>query len=324
MKKLLTLLVLSFTMTLPTYAAQSLDKVVAVINDEVITSSELNHSIEMVKLQISQQNIAAPSDDILKKQVLDQLINKHLQLQLAKQAGIKVTDSDLNKTIGNIAKQNNVSTATLYERLAEDGMDVGEYKREIRDQIAIHKIQQQEIVNRVGVSPDEISSFIRSQTWQTKVPNEYHLEDILIPLSDTPNANEIANAKSQAQSVANELKQGSSVDTITQTASNNKQEVQGGDLGWRGLSEIPSAFAELVSRMNPKEVAGPIQTSNGFHVIRLAEVRAAGKPQAAPSRKEVEEMLLQKKYEEAIQTWLSKLRAQAFIVTDVTKKHALA
>lgn len=311
----------------PGYAknkGQSLDQIVAIVNDDVITQSEFNQSLGIVKIQIAQQNMPPPTDKVLHKQVLDQLINKRLQLQIAKQAGINVTDMDLDNAIASIAKQNNLTTALLYDRLTQEGMSVSDYRREIREQMTLQKLQQQEVVNRVSVSPEEITSFMRSRLWQDNSSKEYHIEDILIPLSDTPSSDEIANARKKATAVVTQLNQGQPFKSVAQAESSSKTALQGGDLGWLKLPEIPSAFAELVSRMQAKEVSAPIQTPNGFHIIHLAGVRASGEQQAAPSRKQVEDLLLQRKFDEAIQHWVSKLRSQAFIVMDPNKPNDFA
>lgn len=304
-------------------SGQSLDQIVAIVNDDVITKSEFDHSLDIVKIQIAQQNIPAPGEKILHKQVLDQLVNKRLQLQIAKQAGIEVSDTDLDRAIDTIAKQNNLTMSLLYDRLTQEGMSVKDYRHEIREQITLQKLQQQEVVNRVTVSPDEITSFMHSQLWQDNGSKEYRIEDILIPLSDTPSSEEIATARKKAYAVVARLHQGQGFREVAQSESSGKTALQGGDLGWRQLPEIPSAFAELVSRMQPKEVSEPIQTPNGFHIIRLAGTRAVGEQKAAPDRKQVEELLLQRKFEEAIQNWVSKLRSQAFIVMDPNKKNDL-
>ncbi|GEM_PF-667946 len=297
-------------------APQSLDKIVVIINDDVITQSELNRALALVKIQIAQAQAPQPPDDILRKQVIDQLINKKLQLQIAKQANISVSEADLNKTIANIAKQNNFSVQELYQRLNSDGMSTTDYRAELREQLTLQKLQQQELAGRITISPEEVDRFIRSQAWQNNNLKEYHLEDILIPVADTPSPEDIAAAKKHADAILAQLNQGKSFQEVAQAESKDAHALQGGDLGWRKLPEIPSAFAERVTQMQANQIVGPIQTSNGFHIIRLVAVRNVDAKQNKPDRKQIENLLLQQKYEEAIQIWISKLRAQAFIVID--------
>lgn len=306
----------------PSYATSNekqLDQIVAIVNDDVVTRTELNRGLTVIKLQLSQENMAQPPEKVLEKQVLDQLINKKLQQQLAKQAGINASDQELENAIQSLAKQNQISVNTLYQRINNEGMTTSEYRNELRDQLTMQKLQQQEVVARIHITPEEVDSFLKSKVWQHSGSNEYHLEDILIPLSDTPSPEEIAKAKKHAQTLFEKINHGSNFEEAAQAESGDNNALKGGDLGWRKLPEIPSAFAEQLLHMQTKDIAGPIQTPNGFHIIRLAGMRASASEQAAPDRKQIENLLLQRKFEEAVQNWVSKLRSQAFIVTNPDK-----
>jgi peptidyl-prolyl cis-trans isomerase SurA len=295
-------------------AEQPLDKMVAIVNDDVISGTELNHAVDTAKVQIAQEHVAAPPANVLQKQVLDQLINKKIQLQIAKQAGIEIKDADVDAAIAHIASQNHLSISSLYEHINQEGMTTSEYRHEIHDQMAMQKLQQQEVASKITISPQEVTNFMHSRTWQTNATKEYHLQDILIPFSDTPSTEEIAKAKKHADMVMAKIKQGQNFDQVALSESSGNQALQGGDLGWRQLPEIPTAFADQVVRMHPNDSAGPIQSPNGFHIIRLVEERALSAKQVATSRKAIESLLLQQKFEEAVQNWVSKLRSQAFVV----------
>ena len=223
----------------------------------------------------------------MQKQVLDQLINKKLQLQIAKQAGIQVEDSDLNRAVETIAAQNQVSVDALYERLGQEGMNISEYRNEIHEQLTMQKLQQQEVINRIHIAPEEVTRFLQSKAWRNNGSKEYHLEDILIPISDTPSTEEIIAAKKRAEMIVVKLKQGQNFQSLAQAESSGKHALEGGDLGWRKLPEIPSAFADRVVQMQPKDVAGPIQTPNGYHLIRLVSSRSAAGATPTPDRKQV-------------------------------------
>lgn len=290
-------------------AAESLDQIVAVVNDDIVTRSELNRNLNVIKMQMSQGNMPSPAANSLQKQALDQLINKKLQLQIAQQAGITISDNDLNQAISYIAKQNNMSTGELYSRINQGGMTTAEYKDMMRDQITLQKLQQQEVVGHLTVTEDEINAFMHTKVWRNNTIREYHVQDILIPFNDETNASEIVSATQQAQTVLAKLKQNPNADM-------SQDNVQTTDLGWRKIEEMPSLFTKQLAGMQAHDIAGPIEAPNGIHVIRLAEVRSAGGDiQAAPSRKQVEELLLQRKFAEAVQTWVSKQRGQAFIQT---------
>ncbi|SRR5579883_1738926 len=294
---------------------QPLDQIVVIINDEVITNSELNHAVEMAKVQMTQSHFPVPPTDVLRKQVMDQLINKKLQLQVAKQANVAITDQEIDKAIKHIAEENHLTSQELYQHINSDGMKTSDYREEIRDQMTLQKIEQMELMGHINITQEEVNAFMHSKAWQKNELKEYHLEDLLVPLSDTPSTEEIISAKKRAQAILSKLNQGKSFSEVEQSDAGGDRPLQGGDLGWRKLPEIPSVFADQVGRMQPNQFAGPIQAPNGFHIIRLVEVRNLA-PQAAPSRKQVEELLFQRKFAEAVQTWVSKLRGQAFIVTN--------
>lgn len=302
------------------YAKQveAIDKIEAIVNDDVITTSELNHNLTIVKLQIAQNHSNLPAEHLLKKQVLDQLINKKLQLQIAKQASIDISEEDLDSTILSVAKRNNMTVDALYQQLTHDGLSRAEYRKDLREQMLLQKLQQQEIINRISISADEINNFMHSKTWQSNADKEYHLEDILIPLTEAPTPEEISRAKSHAQALMLKINKGQSFHSVAQSESSDKHAFEGGDLGWRKLPEIPSAFAEHVVNMQTNQIAGPIQTANGFHILHLAAARSIGE-QATPDRKQIKNLLLQRKFEEAVQNWVSKLRSQAYIVSDLEK-----
>lgn len=303
----------SFCLSVNANAEGELDHIVAVVNDDVVTQSELNHSLAIAKIQIAQNHVNTPSDQTLRKQVLDQLIDKKLQLQIAKQVGIDITDEDVDRVIKNVANKNNISTDALYQRIGQEGMSRSEYRRELRDQIAVQKLQQQEVASRITVTPTEINAFMQSSLWKSNTNKEYRLEDILIPLPDAPSTEDIVAAKKRAESVMAQLRHDQNFSDIAQKESGDSHALKGGDLGWRKLPEIPSAFAEQVTRMHPHEIAGPIQASNGFHIIRLTAERLADGQEASANRSQIEQLIMQRKFEEHVQNWVSKMRSQAFI-----------
>lgn len=296
---------------------QSLDYMVAVVNDDVITTTELDQAVEAAKIQLTQERATIPDDKTLKKQVLDQLISKKVQLQMAKAAGIQITDTELNKAITHIAEQNNMSAQAMLDRIKQDGMNPIEYRRQMREQMVMQRLQQQEVATKITISQDELSSFIRSHTWQMNRTKEYHLQDILVPVVESPTPQDLAQAKKRAQQIIVLLKKGVSFDQVAQSASSGEQALQGGDLGWRQLPEIPSVFSSQVTRMKPHQITGPIQSPNGYHIIRLMDVRTSEGHQPKPDRKVVENLLLQQKFEEAVQNWVAKLRSQAYVITNL-------
>jgi len=295
-------------------ATQSLDHIVVIVNKTVITQSELDEGIERIKKQLAASHTPMPPNAVLRQQVLDQLINRKLQLDMAASAGIHITDEDVSKAIATVAEKNKVSTEKLYSLVAEQGLTKEAYRQEIHDEITINHIEQQMVGSKITVSQQEVDDFLRSPTWRSYNSKEYHLEDILIALPEKPSAKDITEAKARAASVLAKLRKGASFNEAAVADSSGSKALQGGDLGWRKLPEIPTAFANRLVTMKTNEIAGPIQTPNGYHIIRVSGIRNVGmQGSKAEQRKQVQQLLFQRKLEEALQSWTTQLRSAAYI-----------
>jgi len=298
-------------------AVQSLDRIVAVVNDAVITQSEIDKATIGIKNQMMAANVPIPSADVLHKQVLEQIINRKLQLQAAEQAGIHAKDEDVNKAISSIADQNKMSVAELYQKVTSQGMSKENYRKEISDEITLQQIEQQEIGSKISITPSEVKSFMHAKSRPSAplASKEFHIEDLIVLLPENPSATDLSTAKKLADDLLVKINQGSSYKDIGKTEVNNKS-VEAADLGWRALSEIPSAFGDRIQKMKKGSVIGPIQTANGFHIIHLADVRQhaiANTASAQLTEPEAQQMLYQQKLEAAVKKWVVKLRTQAVI-----------
>jgi peptidyl-prolyl cis-trans isomerase SurA len=293
---------------------QSLDSIVAVVNDALITQTELNNAMAAAKKQIAASNTPVPAETVLHKQVLQQLIDRKLQLQLAELGGIHIKDEELNNTLTRIAQANNMTLPQLYEQLPTQGLSVAEYRKQIQDEIMIQQVEQHEIGAKISITPQEISDFKRSKAWQASTNKEYHLEDILVAVPDTPTTQQVQDAKKHADDILAKIHHGTSFHSAAIAESSGEKALQGGDLGWRKLPEVPSVFAEEIMHMQANDVAGPIQAPNGYHILHLAGVRSAD-AQNTVSDKQIEQLIFQRKLEEALPSWLAKIRSQAFINT---------
>lgn len=293
---------------------QSLDGIVAVINDTPITQSELNDALNNIKKQVTRSGGSLPPADALRKQVLEQIINRKLQLEIAEQAGIKVTDEQLNKAIGGIAAQNKISSKELISKVVASGLTEAEYRKEIREEMLLQEVQQSQVGSHISITPQEVDDFIRSAAWKASNNKEYHLEDILIAMPETPSPQDLAQGKMKAEAVIEKVKHGMSFKQLAMEDSGSSGALQGGDLGWRKLPQIPSAFSDPLIHMQTGEVIGPVLTPNGYHIVRLAGVRDTNThTDAETQRKQVEQLIFQRKFEEDLQSWLTKLRSEAFV-----------
>jgi peptidyl-prolyl cis-trans isomerase SurA len=294
----------------------ALDNIVATVNDAVITQSELKHEVSTVKKQIAGNNMPLPPENALHKQVLDQLINRKLQLQLATQSNLSVTETDIDHAITQIAKLNQIPAADIYKKVGAQGMSKEDYRKELHDEILLQKIQQQEVGSKIAISPHEIDNFMHSNSLSAFGNKEYHLEDILIALPDEPTSDQITQAKHRAESILTRIQHGINFRQAAMSESTNAHALQGGDLGWRKIPEIPTIFAEQVVHAKLNDIIGPIKAPNGFHLIHLAAVRDAANAAhetKVGQRQHIQQLIFQRKLEEGLQAWITKLRSAAYI-----------
>lgn len=272
------LLFLIFVTLLPAArAAVELDHIVAVVNDDVVMASELNERVRTVKDQMRQQGTQLPPTSVLKKQVLDRLILNKLQLQMARDTGIRVDDETLNRTISNIAAENQVSLAEFRNILERDGYSYPQFREDIRNEIMISRLRQRAVDNRVSVTDREIENFLSTQEHQGEIESEYRLSHILIALPSSPSTKQVDETRDLAEKVLDELNSGADFGKTAATYSDGQQALQGGDLGWRKASELPTLFSGLVSHMDKGEISDLIRSPSGYHIIKVTGVRDSEK-----------------------------------------------
>ena len=253
--------------------ANPLDRIVAVVNDDVITELELNREVENIKKQFQQQNTALPPDAVLRKQLLERVILRHIQLQLAKRMHIQVNDETLNRTLDNMAAQNGLSLAQFREVLRKEGIAYAQFRENMRDEITINQLQQRQVHSRITITEQEIDSYLQNEAVRNTGNVEYHLAHILIAVPEAASPEEIAQAKQKADDIVASLRGG--VD-FTQTAiakSDGQQALEGGDLGWRRAESLPSLFADWAITHQTNDISDAMRSASGFHIIKILETR---------------------------------------------------
>ena len=267
-------LALLFT-TLAAHAAdQALDRIVAIVNDQVITASELSDQLAIARSELARQNISLPAESALRKQVLQHMIDTDLQLQLAKNLGVSVADSQVESEIRDIAKRNHVSVAELQRHIVASGINFAEYKAQIKKQLTVMTLQQQEVSHQVSISDAEIQAVLEKLKQHNHQLETYHLQHILISLPDTPNPTQVTAAETQAQRVIDAFHKGQDFNKLAIAHSSGANALSGGDWGWRKAVELPDIFLKAVEKLKPGEISPPIRTGNGFHIIRLVAKRS--------------------------------------------------
>jgi peptidyl-prolyl cis-trans isomerase SurA len=252
----------------------TLDRVVAVVNNEAIPESELNQQLQLLLSELRQSEPNLPPQNQIRKQLLDKLVLEKLQVQRAKETGIKVADTDIDSTIEDIAKRNHITVKQLEKSQGDRGVSSNRFREIIKNQIMISRLQQRELGGNIHVSPEEVDQFLNSSQGQDQSGAEYRLTHILIPIQDD-SSRAASRAKTQVDTVMQQIKKGEDFAKLAVTYANNES-VSGGDLGYRKASDLPSLFAKIVPNLKVGEVHGPIKNEGGYHIIKLAEKRIDG------------------------------------------------
>lgn len=253
--------------------AQPLDRIAAVVDEDVILQSELQRAIANIKAQYAGRENQLPPEDVLSRQVLERLVLVKLQVARAQGSGIRVSDQELNQAMNSIAQQNGSNLDALRQRLAHDGINFNDFRASVRDEITVQRLRQSFAQSRISVSEGEVDAALKQQA---TVGNQYHLAHILIALPDGANADQIATGQKKADGVKTLLDKGElDFNAAAVRYSDSPNALEGGDLGWRSLDEIPQAFAQMMEKMKPGEVVGPIRGPSGFQLLKLVEVRDA-------------------------------------------------
>ena len=258
-------------------AAQSIDRIIAVVNDNVILQSELEQAIHVAESEMKDRGITPPPEDAVRSQVLERLILMRLQTERAKEAGIKVDDRELNDVINNIAAQNKMSVSQFAASVKAEGLDFTSLREQVREQVLANRVRQKEVDARIVVTDQDIDQYLAANGNEDQT--EYHLAHILVAIPDaaTPEVREKAHAK--ADGVLKQLRTGGDFAQLAIANSDSPQALQGGDLGWRKNGTLPTVFANVVPKLAVGDISNVIEASNGYNIIKLVEKRDAGERQ---------------------------------------------
>lgn len=254
--------------------AETVDRIVAVVNDDVVMESELQRHIQRITAELTQQNTRLPSPQVLRKQVLERLILMKIQLQLAAQNNLRVDDDTLNRAISNIAAENRVSLERFREILEQGGYNFSQFREDIRDEILIARLRQHQIDNLIHVSEKEIDNYLATQAQQGNIDTEYRLAHILIAIPEAASPEEIEAARQKAEEILKRLRAGEDFNQMAVAVSDDSQALEGGDLGWRKFTELPAAFMDAVISLPQGKTSGLIRSPSGFHIIKLLDKRS--------------------------------------------------
>ncbi|EAQ4578774.1 peptidylprolyl isomerase SurA [Salmonella enterica] len=254
-------------------APQVVDKVAAVVNNGVVLESDVDGLMQSVKLNADQAGQQLPDDATLRHQILERLIMDQIILQMGQKMGVKITDEQLDQAIANIAKQNNMTMDQMRSRLAYDGLNYSTYRNQIRKEMIISEVRNNEVRRRITVLPQEVDALAKQIGTQNDASTELNLSHILIALPENPTSEQVNDAQRQAESIVEEARNGADFGKLAITYSADQQALKGGQMGWGRIQELPGIFAQALSTAKKGDIVGPIRSGVGFHILKVNDLR---------------------------------------------------
>jgi peptidyl-prolyl cis-trans isomerase SurA len=273
MRKLL-LAVLALVAT-QAQAITLVDRIVAVVNKEVITYSELHEAVGMAERQLARQGTPAPEPRVLERQMLERLILDKAQLQLARETGLRVDELQVDRAVERIAQSNKMTLADFRRALESDGVAFDAFRNDIRQQMIMARLREREVDNRVQVSESEIDLFLEQMKSRPEGA-EYNLAHILVRVPEQASPERIREARARAEAALAEAKSGAPFARVAASYSDAPDALQGGTLGWRSHERLPELFANAVAAMQPGDLSEILRSPAGFHILKLNDKRGAG------------------------------------------------
>jgi peptidyl-prolyl cis-trans isomerase SurA len=251
------------------------DRIVAVVNDEIITNNELSLRMRIAEAQLRRQNIALPVRAVLTRQVLERMIIDRAQLQMAKETGVRVDDATVNAAIARIAEQNGMSLPQFRERLDQEGLTFGRFRDDIRDDIVMHRLRDREVDSKVQVGEGEIDNFLAEKAGVEVNSTEYNVAQILLRVPENASAEAIETVRKRADELVTQIRGGAEFAKLAASFSAAPEALAGGELGWRTAERLPTLFFNAVKDLKAGDVASIVRSPGGFHILLLAGKRSA-------------------------------------------------
>jgi peptidyl-prolyl cis-trans isomerase SurA len=252
---------------------EEIDGIAAVVDDDVITRAELQWRLQALTKQLREKGTPPPPMAVLQRQMLERMIIEQLQLAQAKQLGITVNDEELNKVVERIAEQNKLTLLQFREALQGEGLSFAAFREEIRKEVIITRLRSNQVAKRIDVSPQEIDNLLETQRRDQSENEELHLQHILITLPADATPEQIAAGRDKVTQLLEELRAGADFATVAISHSAGPRALEGGDIGWRRLAQLPVSFAAALKGLSAGEISTPVRSTSGFHLLKLLERR---------------------------------------------------
>ena len=252
------------------------DHVVAVVNDEAITAKELQNRMTLVEKRLEAARVPLPPDDLFQRQVLEQMILEKVQVQYAQKTGLELTDEEVEDALRTLAGQNGMSVAQFKASLEKEGVNFATFRETLQNELLITRLRQREINRKITVSDTEIQHFLQNVEARknSTAPKAYQLAHIYIEVPEGATPEQLKKAQQKIVEIENALKSGRDFSELAVSYSNAQTALSGGMLGWKSAAELPEVFVDALDKLQPGMVTAPIQTPNGFHILKLLDVRS--------------------------------------------------
>src|ERR687888_2533492 len=248
-------------------AVTLVDRIVAVVNKDVVTYSELNEAVGMAERQLRRQGTAAPERAVLERQMLERLILDKAQLQLARETGIRIDELQLDRAVERIAQSNNMTLADFRRALEGDGVSFDAWRNDVRQQMTMARLREREVENRVQVTDSEVDLFLEQLKTRPAEGAEYNLAHILVRVPEGASPERIRQARERADQAAAEVRGGAPFARVAAAYSDAPDALQGGALGWRNHQRLAELFADALAQMKPGDISEPLRSPAGFHIV---------------------------------------------------------
>lgn len=262
-----------FSLTTAACAEDLMDRIVAIVNDDVVLHSELQREATAIRSKLAQAGAPDLPESELEEQALERLIVHKLQMAEAKKLGVSVDDETLLKAMNNIAAQNGLTLEELAAALEEQGMSMDEYRQELRNEITLQRLRNREVISRIQITKAEVDNYLAHAEENPGGREAYRIRHILIPTPDGASSEDIAKARKQAEQIMQRLQKGEDFATLATRYSAGRQSLEGGDLGWLEAGQVPSLFLKELAEMERGDVRGPFHAASGFHIIKLEDYK---------------------------------------------------
>ncbi|MNF26859.1 Chaperone SurA precursor [compost metagenome] len=255
---------------------QPLNRVVAIVDNDVIMQSQLDARLREVQQTIAKRGAALPPEQVLSQQVLERLIIENIQLQIGDRSGIRITDEELNQALASIAQRNGMSLEQFRAALVQDGLSYADARDQVRREMVISRVRQRRVAERIQVTDQEVQNFLASDLGKLQLSEEFRLANIIIALPDGSSPQAIQAAERQAKELHQQLREGADFAQMAVTHSASENALEGGEMGWRKAAQLPPPFDAMIGAMAVGDVTEPMRTPGGFIMLKLLEKRGGG------------------------------------------------